>query len=243
MKRTRLHALTPKSAGTKIEAAKSNEPFMAALLDRGHRGHRAAVHEWSRLHEAAFPEQMSGRPGGEGEAGNEDLNTAGASKPFDVKLKQRNQGQQSTAAGPQFRQIDAYPGGPQGPIVTFYNDDPSLPNTDRPVRSELADAVEAAALRLGLNVNINSTRRPNSTPHREGRAIDINRINELRVDDPANRADVERLQREFMTLPNVNQVLGPIYNVDIDASGRQTPVTKQRIINQHRNHLHINVRR
>ena len=38
-------------------------------------------------------------------------------------------------------------------------------------------------------------------------------------------------------------VLGPVYNVNIDPSGGQTPVTDQRIIKQHGNHLHINVRR
>lgn len=65
----------------------------------------------------------------------------------------------------------------------------------------------------------------------------------MRVDDPNNRANVDRLQREFMSLPNVNQVLGPVHNVDIDAAGRQTPVPDQGLIDQHRNHIHINVRR
>lgn len=59
MKRTSLHSLEPSSARKKIASAKSNKPFMAALLDRGHRGHKEAVEQWTRLHEAAFPEPTS----------------------------------------------------------------------------------------------------------------------------------------------------------------------------------------
>jgi hypothetical protein len=243
MKRAIPHRLEPESARKKIAFAKSNEPFMAALLDRDHRGHRDAVDQWSWLHQAAFPASASSLTASGKEAGERHSDPTAPSQPVVRSSNPPKQTQQGTAMGPQFRQIDAYPGGPQGPIVTFYNDDPSRPNTDRPIRAELAEAVEAAALRVGLNVNINSSRRSNSGPHSEGRAVDINRINDMRVDDPANRANVERLQREFMTLPNVNQVLGPVYNVNIDPSGGQKPVTDQGIINQHRNHLHINVRR
>ncbi len=59
MKRTRLHALNPESARKRIKAAKSNEPFMAALLDRGHRGHKDAVDQWTRLHQVAFADADS----------------------------------------------------------------------------------------------------------------------------------------------------------------------------------------
>ena len=55
MKQTKLHALNPESVRKRINAAKSNKPFMAALLDRDHRGHREAVDHWTRLHKAAFP--------------------------------------------------------------------------------------------------------------------------------------------------------------------------------------------
>lgn len=233
----------PDTARERIAEAQGDKRFMAALLDRDNRDHVEAVGHWTRLHQAAFaasepqPAVLTGGPRTEEPQHETTSLTSGR------RSKQPKQVRQGTAAGPQFRHMNAYPGGPQGPIVTFYNDDPSLPNTDRPVRSELAEAVEAAALRLGLNVNVNSTRRANSVPHREGRAVDINRINGLRVDDPANRTIVERLQREFMSLPDVNQILGPVYNVDIDPAGGQTPVTEPGVIDQHRNHLHINVRR
>lgn len=58
MKRTRLHALNPETARKKIAATKSNKPFMAALLDRDHRGHEDAVDQWTRLHKIAFPEPV-----------------------------------------------------------------------------------------------------------------------------------------------------------------------------------------
>lgn len=54
MKRTSLHVLNQESARKRINAAKSNKPFMAALLDRSHRGHNEALAHWTRLHEVAF---------------------------------------------------------------------------------------------------------------------------------------------------------------------------------------------
>ena len=57
MKRTVLHALNPESARKRIKAAKSNEPFMKALMNRDHHGHSEAVQQWTRLHEAAHPEK------------------------------------------------------------------------------------------------------------------------------------------------------------------------------------------
>ncbi len=246
MKRTSLHSVEPSSARKKIAAAKSNKPFMAALLDRDHRGHRDAVDQWTRLHEAGFPPaetSPSGQSASVRQATSRQELPVARARPGMSPIQLVQQGQGGVTAGPQFRQIDPYPGGPQGPIITFENDDPTGGQVDLPVREELVDAVEAAAQRVGLNVNINSTRRTNSTPHGQGRAIDINRINGMRVDDPQNQANVDRLQREFMSLPNVNQVLGPVHNVNIDAAGRQTPVRNQTLIDDHRNHIHINVRR
>ena len=243
MIRSGLHRLDPESARKRIAATKSNKPFMAALLDRDHRGHKDAVEQWTRLHQVAYPAPEPLATNGRRNADDEILGRAGNSREGGRGPRPLKQTQQGTAVGPQFRHIDPYPGGPQGPIITFYNDVPGGPSRDLPVRDQLAAAVEAAALRVGLNVNVNSTRRSNSSRHDQGRAVDINRINDMRVDDPRNRANVERLQREFMSLPNVNQVLGPVYNFDIYPSGRTDPVTKQSVINNHRDHVHINVRR
>ncbi len=56
MKRTKLHALNPESARKRIKAAKSNETFMTALIERDHPEHEEAVGQWTRLHEVAFQE-------------------------------------------------------------------------------------------------------------------------------------------------------------------------------------------
>ena len=56
MKRTKLHALNRESARKRIKAAKSNETFMTALMERDHPEHEEAVGQWTRLHEVAFQE-------------------------------------------------------------------------------------------------------------------------------------------------------------------------------------------
>ena len=56
MKRTKLHALNPESARKRLKAAKSNETFMTALMERDHPEHKEAVGQWTRLHEVAFQE-------------------------------------------------------------------------------------------------------------------------------------------------------------------------------------------
>ncbi len=56
MTQKNLHMLDATSARKKITRAKSNKRFVATLLDRDHRGHQDAVEQWTRLHEAAFPE-------------------------------------------------------------------------------------------------------------------------------------------------------------------------------------------
>lgn len=56
MRTSSLHSPDPAAARKKIDQAKSNARFVAALLDRDHRGHKEAVRQWSRLHEAAYSE-------------------------------------------------------------------------------------------------------------------------------------------------------------------------------------------
>lgn len=62
MRRTGLHTLDPAPARKKIAAAKSNKPFMAALLDRGHRGHKDAVDQWTRLRQVVLGDLISQCP-------------------------------------------------------------------------------------------------------------------------------------------------------------------------------------
>lgn len=76
MKRPSPRLLEPATAPKKIASAKSNKPFMAALLDRDHRGHKDAVEQWTRLHQAAFPEPESSAPDRSTRLGGKDRATA-----------------------------------------------------------------------------------------------------------------------------------------------------------------------
>lgn len=55
------------------------------------------------------------------------------------------------------RLINPQPAGPNGPTITFINDDPNGPSTNLPVDDALADMIEAVAVRTGLSSNINSS--------------------------------------------------------------------------------------
>lgn len=140
------------------------------------------------------------------------------------------------------RHINSKPGGENGPTITFKNDDPNGPSTDVVVDADLATMVEEVAVSTGYDININSTTGGHTSgPHVQGRAVDINRINGLRVDDP-NNLYIKSLQEAFINHGNANQVLGPVYNVNI-WNGSSTQIQNQRLINAHRDHLHINVPR
>lgn len=130
---------------------------------------------------------------------------------------------------------------PSNGSITFENDILGGPSPDQPVNPRLATAVEDVVSSTGLDININSTVR-GVGPHADGRALDINRINGMRVDDPLNVDNVRALQEAFIRHPNVNQVLGPVHNVDI-VRGTSAPIANQILIDAHRNHLHINVPR
>gem|GEM_PF-5995887 len=140
-----------------------------------------------------------------------------------------------------FRRINPQPGGKNGPNVTFNNDDPNKPSTDLPVDPDLAQAIEDAAVDTGFDVNVNSTTGGHASgPHVQGRAADINRINGLRVDDPANAGDVRLFQQSLIQHQNTNQVLGPILNVN---KWYNAPPPSQSLINSHSDHIHVNVPR
>lgn len=151
MKRTSLHSLEPSSARKKIAAAKSNKPFMAALLDRDHRGHKEAVEQWTRLHEAGFPEAGSpavgrltgrgtGRRGlatggvvdgarGEGEVGNR-TRTAGTERQSKSRLQEVSG--TSRAQGPEARSGNV-------PILNMESDRIQVLLQDAPARFEIAE--------------------------------------------------------------------------------------------------------
>ena len=139
------------------------------------------------------------------------------------------------------RHINPQSGGADGPRITFNNDVPSGASTDLPVDPDLATAIEDSVVGTGLNVNINSTTGGHSSgSHVQGRAADINRINGLRVDNPLNVDNVRTLQEALINHSNTNQVLGPVLNVN---KWHNAPQPSPSLINNHRNHIHINVPR
>ena len=152
-------------------------------------------------------------------------------------------GRADAQAAPATRRINSQPGGPNGPTITFNNEVANGPSTDLPVHSELAELIEDAAVSTGLDININSTTGGHTAgPHVQGRAADINQINGMRVDDPANAANVQALQDALIQHGNANQVLGPARNANI-VNGRPVPITNQTLINDHQDHIHGNVPR
>ena len=150
------------------------------------------------------------------------------------------------SAESQRKRIGRKPGGDDGPTVTFNNDIPGGDSADHPVHPNLADvfmdvlstdAVRDAGI---VNVNVNSTVRSSTGPHSDARSADINRINDMRVDDdnPANRHRVRVLQEALKNHPNTNQILGPEINENL-WDGSLPP--EQELIDLHKDHIHVTV--
>ncbi|NNG04024.1 MAG: hypothetical protein HKM95_07975 [Inquilinus sp.] len=105
MNQTTLHPAAA-SARKRIAAAMANKPFMAALQDRDHRGHKKAVERWSRLHEAAFPQpgpstseqSMGPRAEDRGWAARDAFRRSGRSDGFDAEAADRKPARQPRTA-------------------------------------------------------------------------------------------------------------------------------------------------
>jgi len=94
-------------------------------------------------------------------------------------------------------------------------------------------------------VNINSTVRPpdpNSpaSHHPRGNAVDINRVNGKRVDNPTNRSAVGALQDAAAKQPGIRENFGPTQNTRTELSGTRTNKSSSaKIVAGHQNHVHI----
>ena len=138
-----------------------------------------------------------------------------------------------------FRKINPDPDGDGVDNITFVNDDPNKPSTNVPVRGKLAGLVEDAVQTSGVDININSSVRGpcEGSAHCFGNAVDINRVDGLRVDNPLAIDKVTKLQNTFQNHPDIRENLGPVINT------RTTPKvidlsTNSRIVNRHKNHIH-----
>ena len=127
--------------------------------------------------------------------------------------------------------------------ITFVNDDKNASSPNLPVSGHLAKMIEQAVTSTGLKVNINSTTGGNHAArsfHQFGMAVDINSINDKRIDDPGNFTAVRRFQQFISQHQDVSECFGPFINIR-KKSGQviQKPEMKQK----HLNHLHISSQR
>ncbi len=124
--------------------------------------------------------------------------------------------------------------------ITFNNDVPGGPSPDRLVTDKVATLVEDVVRDTGFDINVNSTVRPCSgSAHCWGNAVDINRINGMRVDDPANLPNVVKLQMAIQVHPFVRENYGPAMNLKSVPFFTLDRSTNATIVDLHRNHVHV----
>lgn len=133
--------------------------------------------------------------------------------------------------------------------ITFENDEKGKPTTHRPINAVTADTIVQAVRDAGLqHVNINSTyRKPvpgKASRHFSAEAVDINRINGMRVDDPANTANVAALQAALDRQLHIRENFGPNRNEKSEITSKGFAVKADlsgnpKIVKRHRNHIHV----
>lgn len=133
--------------------------------------------------------------------------------------------------------------GALGPTITFQNDNPNGASPNQALSTSTARMVESAVIDAGVRtVNINSTTGGHVAPsnHVYGRATDINRVNGQRADSLSAAAAVLSIQNAAAFQPNIRENFGPAYNQRAPYLGSEPiPVTSQRLIEMHRNHIHF----
>lgn len=144
-------------------------------------------------------------------------------------------------------------------ILTFENDVAGGDSTYLPVDGRLRDMIMSIARRSGFeSMNINSTTGGNRTTpsHPEGRAVDINNINGLRVIDPDNAENVRHLQDLGRDEQDIYHNYGPAY-LEQNIRNEKTGVWEQKslegrmrtqkhyddLVKAHQNHVHLAVKR
>jgi hypothetical protein len=142
------------------------------------------------------------------------------------------------------RNFNVRPGGESGPTLRFKNDNPDNPSPDQAVHPNLAKAVEEVAAETGLDLNINSntegTHSSTKSRHYQGKAVDINKINGLRVDHPGNIENVKKLQEAMDKHKGMRECYGPHLQEQNrpESSGRKkTP----KMADGHKGHIHFSV--
>jgi len=139
--------------------------------------------------------------------------------------------------------------------IIWKNDEPGKadpkPEDLRPQMREALESMRAEVLKLD-SAHVNSGRRSGDSardPHADGRAVDINRINGIPVKDLKNAKgnQAERAQEAAANLEewaktheNINQVIGPNGGWG-KKGGKWVPIENPVLLNEHKDHYHINV--
>jgi len=139
--------------------------------------------------------------------------------------------------------IDARPAGPNGPTITFVNDNPKGASPNLPVTTSTANMVESAVVKSGVSsVNINSTtggEHAKTSRHPDGEAVDIDMVNGSTVKSQGASGAVTALQSAFEKEPNSRENFGPAkVEVSPKVGDKPVPLTNQKLIEQHDNHVH-----
>ena len=129
--------------------------------------------------------------------------------------------------------------------VTFQNDDPSMPSTDKPIETSAANMVEKAVLDAGVqSININSSTGGHGGKlswHNSGHAVDINRVNGAKVSSSNSAAT--RIQEAARAGGKVRENFGPNIMEKTSKSGG-VPVQNYGttgLKREHQNHVHLSV--
>lgn len=136
------------------------------------------------------------------------------------------------------RLINPNPTGNSTPRITFINDTPGGPSTNRPVTDETASMIENAVAESGLSINLNSTTGGNHSPtsrHYTGQAVDINMVGGQPVS--VTNPNVRVLQQSLQGQDNIRENFGPFINTKTLPSGQVKPMPG--VANQHKTHIHV----
>jgi hypothetical protein len=129
------------------------------------------------------------------------------------------------------------------------------PNVNNDVTSKMVAALKAVILpgiapgHELLTIYISSARRkqPTASNHPYGRAIDVSRINGIRIDpgftnDPSVRVIVKAIQTAFESTPNRRENYGPAFLKKSGALLKTTnPAAYEKLAPMHQNHIHMSV--
>jgi len=127
------------------------------------------------------------------------------------------------------------------------------------LKPQMQDVLEDARKAEDLDsLTISSGRRQPvipGDPHADGRAVDVSRINGVAVKNLGTasgpegekaRSAAANLEEKLKNNPDVNQIIGPSGGWNRDGElpkAKFTPITDKTLLNEHKDHYHINVRR